>query len=80
MILLGKSAMKQSRETIVFYTFLTVVLVFRACLAAFIEPWSSEPVLAAEIGQLIGSVGLAAIIVIVTMNLWLKGRNVGLPN
>jgi hypothetical protein len=73
LIILGKSAFSLNRETFVFYTFLTVVWVFRACLAAFIEPWPMEPVPAAAIGQLIGSVALAAMMVIVSISL-LKAR------
>ena len=77
LILLGKSALSLNRESMVFYTFLTVVWVFRACLAAFIEPWPLEPVPAAAIGQLIGSVALAVMMVAVSLNLWkssLKNR------
>ncbi len=70
LIILGKSAFSLNRETIAFYTFLTVVWVFRACLAAFIEPWPMEPIPAAAIVQLIGSVVLAAIMVIVSLNFW----------
>jgi hypothetical protein len=73
LIILGKSAFSLNRETFVFYTFLTVVWVFRACLAAFIEPWPMEPVPAAAIGQLIGSVALATMMVIVSISL-LKAR------
>ncbi len=73
LILLRKSIFKLNFETIVFYTFLTVVWVFRACLAAFIKPWPLEPVPAAAIGQLIGSVTLALMMIIVTINLWKKG-------
>ena len=73
LIILGKSAFSLNRETFVYYTFLTVVWVFRACLAAFIEPWPMEPVPAAAIGQLIGSVALAAMMVIVSISL-LKAR------
>lgn len=72
LILLRKSIFKLNFETIVFYTFLTVVWVFRACLAAFIKPWPLEPVPAAAIGQLIGSVTLALMMIIVTINLWKK--------
>ncbi len=70
LILLGKSALSLNPETIIFYTFLTVVWVFRACLAAFIEPWPLEPVPAAAIGQLIGSVVLALMMVFVSLSLW----------
>jgi hypothetical protein len=69
LILLGKSALSLNRESIVFYTFLTVVWVFRACLAVFIEPWPLEPVPAAAIGQLIGSVVLATMMVYVSASL-----------
>lgn len=71
LILLGKSAFSLNRETIIFYTFLTVVWVFRACLAVFIEPWPLEPVPAAAISQLIASVILAAMMVIVSISLWI---------
>jgi Na+-driven multidrug efflux pump len=73
LILLGKSARSLNRETIVFYTMLTVVWVFRACLSTFLEPWPLDPVPAAAIGQLIGSVVQAAMMVIVVISLW-RGR------
>ena len=53
LILLAKSAFALNFETLVFYTFLTVVWVFRACLSAFIEPWPLKPIPAVAIGQLI---------------------------
>jgi len=71
LILLGKSARSLNRETIVFYSTLTVVWVFRACLAVFIEPWPLDPVPAAAIGQLVGSVVLAAMMVTVAAILWI---------
>ncbi|MGI6608312.1 MAG: hypothetical protein ACOX1F_04955 [Erysipelotrichaceae bacterium] len=74
LIILSKSAFRLNYETFVFYTFLTIVWVFRACLAAFIEPWPLEPIPAAAIGQLVGSVVLALLMVIVTVGLW-KKRN-----
>lgn len=70
LILLGKSAFSLNFETIVFYTFLTVVWVFRACLSTFIEPWPLEPVPAAAIGQLVGALVLAVLMTIVTISLW----------
>ncbi len=70
LILLGKSARSFNRETIVFYTMLTVVWMFRACLSTFLEPWPLDPVPAAAIGQLIGSVVQAAMMVIVAVSLW----------
>lgn len=74
LIFLGKSAFSLNYETIVFYTFLTAVWVFRACLAAFIEPWPLEPVPAAAIGQLIGSVTLAGLMTFVSVRLWILRR------
>ncbi|MGI6506911.1 MAG: hypothetical protein ACOX4A_00785 [Saccharofermentanales bacterium] len=73
LIVLGKSARSLNRETMVFYTMLTVVWVFRACLSTFLEPWPLDPVPAAAIGQLIGSVVQAAMMVIVAVSLW-QGR------
>ena len=70
LIILGKSALSLNRETIIFYTFLTTVWVFRACLATFIEPWPLEPVPAAAIGQLILSDLLALLMVLVSFKLW----------
>ncbi|NLZ37626.1 MAG: hypothetical protein GX897_09180 [Clostridiales bacterium] len=70
LILLGKSALSLNFETVVFYTFLTAVWVFRACLSTFIEPWPLEPVPAAAIGQLIGALVLAVLMMVVTVSLW----------
>ncbi len=66
---LGKKALQSSTESCIFYFFLTVVWVFRAMLATFIEPWPLEPVPAAAIGQLIASDVLAALMVIVSVML-----------
>ena len=55
LIVLGKRALAINREIIYFYFFLTVVWIFRACLASFIEPWPLQPIPAAAIGQLIAS-------------------------
>ncbi|MDE6108362.1 MAG: hypothetical protein K2F83_06830, partial [Oscillospiraceae bacterium] len=62
---LGKRALELSKDVISFYFFLTLVWVFRACLAAFIEPWPLEPVPAAAIGQLVASIILASLMVFV---------------
>ncbi len=70
LIILGKSALSLNRETVIFYTFLTTVWVFRACLATFIEPWPLEPVPAAAIGQMIMSDLLALLMVLVSFRLW----------
>lgn len=75
LIFLGKSALSLNYETIIFYTFLAVVWVFRACLATFIEPWPLEPIPAAAIGQLIASVTLAALMVFVSVRLWVSRQN-----
>ncbi len=74
LIILGKSAFRLNYETLVFYTFLTSVWVFRACLATFIEPWPLEPIPAAAIGQLSVSVGLALMMLFVTIYLWKKRK------
>jgi hypothetical protein len=70
LILLAKSAFALNFETLVFYTFLTVVWVFRACLSIFIEPWPLEPIPTVAIGQLIGSVIQALLMGFVTIKLW----------
>lgn len=80
LIILGKSAFRLNYETVIFYTFLTVVWVFRACLATFIRPWPLEPIPAAAIGQLVGSVALAVMMVIVTIYLWRKRKLISLKN
>ena len=62
--MLGKKAFAMNHEVIYFYFFLTMVWIFRACLASFIEPWPLQPIPAAAIGQLIASDALAAIEII----------------
>ncbi|HHT66984.1 MAG TPA: hypothetical protein GX010_01985 [Erysipelotrichaceae bacterium] len=73
LILLAKSAFRVNFETLVFYTFLTAVWVFRAGLSIFM-PWPLEPIPAAAIGQLIGSIVLAVLMVVVTILLWINKR------
>lgn len=68
LILLGKRALAMNREVIYFYFFLTVVWIFRACLASFIEPWPLQPIPAAAIGQLIASDVLAVMMVVVSVS------------
>ena len=68
LILLGKRALAMNREVIYFYFFLTVVWIFRACLASFIEPWPLQPIPAAAIGQLIASDVLAVIMIVVSVS------------
>ena len=72
LIILGKKALAMNREVIYFYFFLTVVWIFRACLASFIEPWPLQPIPAAAIGQLIASDALAVIMVFVSVNFMKK--------
>lgn len=67
LILLGKKALSLNKEVIYFYFFLTIVWIFRACLASFIEPWPIQPVPAAAIGQLVASDGLAIMMVTVSV-------------
>lgn len=68
LILLGKRALAMNREVIYFYFFLTMVWIFRACLASFIEPWPLQPIPAAAIGQLIASDVLAVMMIIVSVS------------
>ena len=66
LLVLGKRALAMNREAIYFFFFLTVVWIFRACLASFIEPWPLQPIPAAAIGQLIASDALAAMMIVVS--------------
>ena len=65
LIILGKRALALHKEVIYFYYFLTVVWLFRACLATFIEPWPLEPIPAAAVGQLAASDSLAILMIFV---------------
>jgi hypothetical protein len=51
----GSKAFSGNKEVIIFYCFLTIVWVFRGCLATFIEPWPLEPVPWAALSQLLMS-------------------------
>ena len=68
LILLGKRALAMNREVIYFYFFLTVVWIFRACLASFIEPWPLQPIPEAAIGQLIASDVLTVMMIVVSVS------------
>lgn len=68
LIILGRKALSMDKEVIIFYLFLTVVWVFRASLATFIEPWPLEPVPAAAIGQLVASDCLAILMCFISIN------------
>jgi hypothetical protein len=48
-----KKAIPGSREVQEFYFFLTLIWIFRACLADFLEPWPLEPIAWAAILQAI---------------------------
>jgi hypothetical protein len=74
LILLGKRALAMNREVIYFYFFLTVVWIFRACLASFIEPWPLQPIPAAAIGQLIASDVLAVMMIVVSFSFFRELR------
>ena len=72
--ILGRKVLSLNREVTYFYYFLTVVWLFRACLASFIEPWPLQPVPAAAIGQLIASDMLAVLMAIVSLFLMKENR------
>lgn len=80
LIILGKRALSLNTESCIFYCFLTVVWIFRAMLATFIEPWPLEPVPAAAIGQLIASDLLAVLMIIMSIlllkNMWQKKESI----
>ena len=71
LIMLGKRALAMNREVIYFYFFLTVVWVFRACLASFVEPWPLQPIPVAAIGQLIAS-DVQAVLMLIVSGLFFK--------
>ena len=67
LIIFGNKALSLNREVIYFYFFLTIVWIFRACLASFIEPWPLQPIPAAAIGQLIASDALAIMMLVMSI-------------
>ena len=72
LIMLGKRALGLNKEVIYFYFFLTVVWMFRACLATLIEPWPLDPIPAAAIGQLVASDLLAVMMMFVSVYFIIK--------
>lgn len=68
--ILGKRALNLNSEVVIFYSFLTIVWVFRASLASFIEPWPLDPIPAAAIGQLVASDVLAILMVFMSIKFW----------
>ena len=67
LIIMGRRALSLNNEVTYFYYFLTLVWIFRACLASFIEPWPLQPIPAAAVGQLIASDTLAVMMTIVSI-------------
>ncbi len=73
-IIWGKRALGENKEAKELYFFLTIVWIFRACLATFIEPWPLEPVAWAAILQLVLSDLLAITMVVVSIRLYKMNR------
>ena len=67
LIIWGKRALGESKEAKELYFFLTIVWIFRACLATFIEPWPLEPIAWAAILQLVLSDLLALMMIIMSI-------------
>lgn len=74
LVVLGEKALSMNKEVIIFYLFLTVVWIFRAALATFLEPWPLDPIPAAAIGQLAASDGLAILMSFVSIKFILHLR------
>ena len=70
LIIWGKRALGENKEAKELYFFLTIVWIFRACLATFIEPWPLEPIAGAAIAQLILSDLLAFMMIIMSIKLY----------
>ncbi len=68
LVALGRKALSMNKEVIIFYFVLTVVWLFRAALATFLEPWPLDPIPAAAIGQLVASDVLAVLMGFVSIN------------
>ena len=66
--ILGRKAINGNSEVIIFYCFLTVVGIFRGCLATFIEPWPLEPVPLAAVSQLVMSDILAILMTLTSIS------------
>lgn len=74
LIVLGRKAFSLNKEVLIFHSFLTIIWIFRACLASFIEPWPLDPSPIAAIMQLIMSDVLAVMMTIVNIYLWKEVR------
>lgn len=68
LVVFGGKALSMNKEVNTFYLILTVVWVFRAALATFLEPWPLDPIPAAAIGQLAASDGLAILMCYLSIN------------
>lgn len=75
LIIWGKRALEENKEAKELYFFLTIVWIFRACLATFIEPWPLEPVPFAAIAQLILSDLLALMMIIMSIVFYKNIKN-----
>ena len=64
------NVVEENKEAKELYFFLTIVWIFRACLATFIEPWPLEPVAWAAILQLILSDLLAFMMIIMSIKFY----------
>ena len=72
LLLWRRRALGGSREARELYLFLTVIWVFRACLACWIEPWPLEPVPWAAVLQLVVSCILTLLMLAETVMLYRK--------
>ena len=72
----GKRALGESKEAKELYFFLTIVWIFRACLATFLEPWPLEPVPWAALLQLVLSDLLAFMMIIMSIVFYKKIKKI----
>ena len=75
-IIWGKRALEENKEAKELYFFLTMVWIFRACLATFIEPWPLEPIAWAAILQLVSSDLLAFMMIIMSIVFYKKIKKI----
>ena len=75
-IIWGKRALEENKEAKELYFFLTIVWIFRACLATFIEPWPLEPIAWAAILQLVSSDLLAFMMIIMSIVFYKKIKKI----
>lgn len=76
LILWGKKVFKDNnKEAKELYIFLTIVWIFRGCLATFIEPWPLEPAAIPAILQLIISDLLAITMTIISIKFYKEIKN-----